>query len=182
MHKNLRSFIETLRHENEIAEIEAEVDPYLEVAEIHRRVIDEQGKALLFKNVKGSPFPVVTNLFGTAKRIDLAFGKKPQELVKKAVEMVEILLPPQPKKLWNYRDLAFSALKLGTKKVKRAPVLEVCDRPANLEEIPLLQLWHEDGGHFITLPLVYTESPVSGKHNLGMYLFQLRSLRRENLF
>ncbi len=172
MQKNLRSFIETLKKENDLVEIEAEVDPYLEIAEIHRRVIDEQGKALLFKNVKGSKYSVVTNLFGTAKRIDLAFGKKPQDLVKKAVEAVEVLLPPKPKELWKFRDLAFSALKLGTKKVRRAPVLEVCDQPANLEEIPLLQLWHEDGGHFITLPLVYTESPTSGKHNLGMYRIQ----------
>jgi UbiD family decarboxylase len=165
MHKNLR-------RENDLIEIETEVDPYLEIAEIHRRVIEEQGKALLFKNVKNSKFSVVTNLFGTAKRIDLAFGKKPQELVRKAVEMVEVLLPPKPKELWNFRDLAFSALKLGTKKVRRAPVLEVCDKPANLEQLPLLQLWHEDGGHFVTLPLVYTESPISGKHNLGMYRIQ----------
>ncbi|MGI8639862.1 MAG: UbiD family decarboxylase [Pyrinomonadaceae bacterium] len=172
MHKNLRSFIETLRKENDLVEIEAEVNPYLEIAEIHRRIIERQGKALLFKNVKDSNFPVITNLFGTAKRIDLAFGKKPQELVRKAVEMVEILLPPKPKELWKFRDLAFSALKLGTKKVKRAPVLEVFDKPANLDELPLLQLWHEDGGHFITLPLVYTESPTSGKHNLGMYRIQ----------
>lgn len=172
MHKNLRSFIETLRRENDLIEIEAEVDPYLEIAEIHRRVIEEQGKALLFKRVKNSKYPVVTNLFGTAKRIDLAFGKKPQELVKRAVEMVEVLLPPKPKELWRFRDLAFSALKLGTKKVRRAPILEVCDQPSNLEELPLLQLWHEDGGHFITLPLVYTESPTTKKHNLGMYRIQ----------
>jgi UbiD family decarboxylase len=172
MHKNLREFIEKLKEENDLAIIEAEVDPYLEIAEIHRRVIDEQGKALLFNKVKGSRFPVATNLFGTAKRIDIAFGKKPQELVKKAVEAVEVLLPPKPKELWNYRDLAFSALKLGTKKVRRAPILEVCRKPANLEELPLLQLWHEDGGHFITLPLVYTESPTSRKHNLGMYRIQ----------
>ncbi|HRH43624.1 MAG TPA: UbiD family decarboxylase, partial [Pyrinomonadaceae bacterium] len=89
MHKNLRSFLEQLRRENDLIEIEAEVDPYLEIAEIHRRVIEAQGKALLFKNVKGSTFPVVTNLFGTIKRIDLAFTKKPQEFVKTAVEMVE---------------------------------------------------------------------------------------------
>ncbi len=61
MHKNLRSFIEVLRRENELIEIEAEVDPYLELAEIHRRVIEEQGKALLFKKIKKSTFPVVTN-------------------------------------------------------------------------------------------------------------------------
>lgn len=172
MHKNLRSFIDVLRRENDLVEIDAEVDPYLEIAEIHRRVIAEKGKALLFKNVKGSDFPVVTNLFGTAKRIDLGFGKKPQELVKRAVEMVEVLLPPKPKELWQFRDLAFTALKLGTKKVANAPVLERRQSPVDLEKLPLLQLWHEDGGHFVTLPLVYTESPVSGKHNLGMYRIQ----------
>jgi 4-hydroxybenzoate decarboxylase subunit C len=172
MHKNLRSFIDELRRENDLVEIEAPVDPYLEIAEIHRRVIDAQGKALLFKNVKGSNYPVVTNLFGTAKRINIAFGKKPQELVKKAVEAIEVLLPPKPKELWQFRDLALTALKLGTKKVRRAPVLEVYDQPANLEDLPLLQLWHEDGGHFITLPLVYTESPTTKKHNLGMYRIQ----------
>ncbi|MCA1622329.1 MAG: UbiD family decarboxylase [Acidobacteria bacterium] len=177
MHKNLRSFIKTLREENDLIEIEAEVDPYLELAEIHRRVIEKQGAALLFKNIKGSKYPVITNLFGTAKRIEIGFGKKPQELVKKAVEMVEVLLPPKPKELWQFRDLAFTALKLGTKKVRRAPVLEVSDQPANLDELPILTTWHEDGGAFITLPLVYTESPTSGKHNLGMYRIQRHDAR-----
>ncbi len=172
MHKNLRSFIETLRKENDLIEIEAEVDPYLEIAEIHRRVIDEQGKALLFRNVKSSKFPVVTNLFGTAKRIELAFGKKPQEFVRNAVEMVEVLLPPKPKELWKFRQMAFDALKLGTKTVKNAPILERFSKEPKLTEIPMLQLWHEDGGHFVTLPLVYTESPTTGKHNLGMYRIQ----------
>ena len=167
MHKNLRSFIDALRRENDLVEIEAEVDPYLEIAEIHRRVIESRGAALLFKNVKGSRFPVVTNLFGTVKRIDLAFSSKPQEFVRRAVEMIEVLLPPNPKKLWEYRDMGLAALKMGTKKVRRAPVLDVTQNPADLEELPLLQLWHEDGGHFITLPLVYTESPTTGKHNLG---------------
>ena len=172
MHKNLRSFIEVLRAENEVVEIDAEVDPYLEIAEIHRRIIDEQGKAIIFKNVKNSKFPVITNMFGTAKRIDLGFGKGPQEFVKRAVEMVEILLPPKPKELWQYKDMAWTGLKLGTKNVSNAPVLEKRQSPAKLKEIPLLQLWHEDGGHFVTLPLVYTESPKTGKHNLGMYRIQ----------
>jgi UbiD family decarboxylase len=60
MHPDLRSFLDNLRRENEITEVTAPVDPYLEIAEIHRRVIDQQGKALLFRNVKGSKFPVVT--------------------------------------------------------------------------------------------------------------------------
>ncbi len=172
MHKNLRTFIDVLRAENEIVEVPARVDPYLEIAEIHRRVIDEQGKALLFTDVKGSAFPVITNMFGTARRIELAFGKRPQEFVRRAVEMVEVLLPPKPRELWAYRDMALTGLKLGTKNVSRAPVLETRQSPTNLQEIPLLQLWHKDGGHFVTLPLVYTESPTSGKHNLGMYRIQ----------
>lgn len=172
MHKSLRSFIETLRKESEVIEVSAEVDPYLEIAEIHRRVIENQGKALLFTNVKGSKFPVVTNLFGTIKRIELAFGKRPQEFVKRVVGMVEVLVPPKIGKLWGYRDIAFTGLKLGTKKVRNAPVLEVRQQKVDLNELPLLQLWHEDGGHFITLPLVYTQSPTSGKSNLGMYRIQ----------
>jgi UbiD family decarboxylase len=172
MHRNLRTFIQSLRDEDEIIEVSCSVDPYLELAEIHRRVIEDEGKALLFTNVKGSDFPVVTNLFGTRRRIDLAFGSKPIEFVKRAVHAAENLLPPKPAKLWEYRDLAFSALKFGTKSVSKAPVLENRQTTVDLEKIPLLQLWHEDGGHFVTLPLVYTESPVSGKHNLGMYRIQ----------
>src|SRR5688572_3973728 len=172
MHSDLRSFLRTLKKENELVEISAEVDPYLEIAEIHRRIIDEQGKALLFTNVKGSTFPVVTNLFGTIKRIDLAFGKRPQEFVKRAVHMVEDLVPPKPSKLWGYRDMAMAGLRLGTKNVRNAPILESRQAEVDLEKLPLLQLWHEDGGHFITLPLVYTESPTSGKPNLGMYRIQ----------
>jgi UbiD family decarboxylase len=172
MHKDLRSFIETLRREDELTEISVEVDPYLELAEIHRRVIDEQGKALLFTNVKGSRFPVLTNMFGTVKRIELAFGRKPQQFVERAVEMVESIIPPTPGKLWKFRDIGFTALKLGTKQVRHAPILEQRQSQVDLEAIPLLQLWHEDGGHFVTLPLVYTESPVSGKHNLGIYRMQ----------
>ena len=105
MHRNLRSFIDSLRRENEIIEITAEVDPFLEIAEIHRRIIEAEGEALLFRNVKGSDFPVVTNLFGTRKRIDLAFGSKPLEFVKRAVHAAENLLPPKLGKLWEYRDL-----------------------------------------------------------------------------
>ena len=140
MHKNLRSFIDVLRRENEIVEINAEVDPYLEIAEIHRRVIDAEGKALLFRNVKGSAFPVVTNLFGTRRRIDLAFGSKPLEFVRRAVHAAENLVPPSLGKLWEYRDLAFSAAKFGTKTTSNAPVLESRQSSVDLEKLPLLQL------------------------------------------
>ncbi|MBS1769933.1 MAG: UbiD family decarboxylase [Acidobacteria bacterium] len=172
MHRNLRSFIDALRRENEMIEISAEVDPYLEIAEIHRRVIDEGGKALLFTNVKGSKFPLATNLFGTVRRIELAFGPRPLEVVKRAVEAAEALVPPSLSKLWGFRDLGLAGLKLGAKMQSRGAVIDLRQDKPNLDEIPLLQLWPEDGGHFFTLPLVYTESPTTGKPNLGIYRMQ----------
>lgn len=172
MHRNLRSLLELLRLERDLVNVETEVDPHLELAEVHRRVIARGGPAIVFRNVKGSRYPVVTNLFGTERRIGLAFGPKPEALVRRAVHVAESLLPPKPAALWQQRTLALETLKLGTRKVRRGAVAEVVDRPARLEELPVLTTWQEDGGPFFTLPLVYTEHPKTGKHNLGMYRMQ----------
>src|SRR5437879_2994417 len=173
MHANLRSFLDLLRRENDLASIDIEVDPYLEVAEIHRRIIDRGGPALLFKRVKGSRFPVVTNLFGTRKRIDLAFGSKPEAFVKELVSVAEALLPPNRSELWKHRSLVRDFLTLGTRNVSRGPVTEIVEPSVRLDELPVLTTWHEDGGPFITLPLVYTEHPITKKHNLGIYRMQV---------
>lgn len=173
MHASLRTFLDLLNRENEIVEVKAEVDPYLELAEIHRRVIADGGPALLFRRVKGSRYPVVTNLFGTARRIDLAFGPKPESIIVDLVQVAESILPPKPAELWKHRSLALELLKLGTSNTSRAPVTQVIDRPARLDQLPVLTTWQEDGGPFITLPLVYTENPVTTKHNLGVYRMQV---------
>lgn len=175
MFTNLRAFLDALRKENQLLEISAPVDPYLELAEIHRRVIDEQGPALLFTNVKGSSFPVVTNLFGTVRRVDLAFGPKPEQFMKQILNAVNTLMPPTPKALWQEKGLILDLLKVGTKQVppSQAPILGACNREAPLKELPALTCWQEDGGPFVTLPLVYTEHPDGGHHNLGMYRMQV---------
>lgn len=175
MHPNLGSFMETLRKEKLIVEVEAEVDPYLELAEIHRRVIEAEGPAILFHKVKGSRYPVVTNLFGTRYRVDLAIGPKPERLVERAVKEFTKLVPPKPSSLWKARDWLWPLTKMGLSFVPadKAPVLEVRDNPVNLRELPVLTSWPEDGGPFITLPLVYTEHPESHEHNLGMYRIQI---------
>ncbi|WP_248927813.1 menaquinone biosynthesis decarboxylase [Paenibacillus hamazuiensis] len=174
-HPNLRAFLDVLKKEGQLTEISAAVDPNLEIAEIHRRVIDEQGPALLFTNVKGSKFPVVTNLFGTSRRVDLAFGPKPEQFMRQVVGAMDTLIPPTPKALWNERQLIFDLMKIGTKQVPptAAPVLQVCNKSAPLAGMPVLTCWQEDGGPFITLPLVYTEHPENGHHNLGMYRMQI---------
>jgi 4-hydroxybenzoate decarboxylase subunit C len=123
--------------------------------------------------VKGSRLPVVTNLFGTAKRIELAFGPRPEQFVRRLVSVAEALLPPKRAELWKHRGLVRDFLKLGTRIVSRAPVTEVIDRSGRLGELPVLTTWQEDGGPFITLPLVYTEHPTTKKHNLGIYRMQI---------
>jgi UbiD family decarboxylase len=173
MHPNLRTFLDLLARENDLVAIEAEVDPYLEAAEIHRRVIERGGPALLFKRVKGSGYPVVTNLFGTKRRIELAFGPKPESIVRDLVHVAESLLPPRPSELWKHRALGAELLRIGTRNTSVAPVRQVLDQPARLDELPVLTTWDEDGGPFITLPLVYTENPITKKHNLGIYRMQV---------
>jgi 4-hydroxybenzoate decarboxylase subunit C len=183
MHSNLRSFLETLRKKNLLLEIEAEVDPYLELAEIHRRVIEEEGPALLFKKVKGSSFPVVTNLFGTLDRVELAVGPKPEETVRRAVASLNRLLPPKPSTLWQERDWLLSLTKVGFNTVKpaQAPVLEVSTNDFDLRKLPALTSWPEDGGPFVTLPLVYTEHPLTREHNLGMYRIQIHEPKQTGI-
>jgi 4-hydroxybenzoate decarboxylase subunit C len=169
---DLRAYLGVLRKEGELVEIGTPVDPYLEIAEIHRRVIARGGPALLFTNVQGSGFPVVTNLFGTARRLELAFGRRPLQFVAELVRAAEELLPPTLAKAWKLRGLAGQALRVGTRKVGNAPILEECMQPPRLSELPLLTSWHTDGGPFVTLPLVYTEHPEGRGHNLGMYRVQ----------
>ena len=171
--RSLQQFLHLLRREKQLVTIETEVDPYLEAAEIHRRVIEQAGPALLFKRVRGSRFPVVTNLFGTPKRIELAFGRGPQQLVQQVVDFVQTMLPPNLGHLWGHRNLAWEALKLGTRTVQGGPVLKSTQRPVDLSALPILTTWDQDGGPFITLPLVYTEHPKNKSHNLGIYRLQV---------
>lgn len=144
----------------------------MEIAEIHRRVIAANGPALYFSRPKGYDIPVVTNLFGTARRVQRAFGPRPKAFVERAVSLVHELMPPTIGKLWRERNFFGQALGLGTRQVGRGPVTEVVERPARLDRIPMLKSWPEDGGHFVTLPLVYTEHPDNRTHNLGMYRIQ----------
>jgi UbiD family decarboxylase len=171
--RDLRAFLDVLRAEGEIVEVGCAVDPVLETAEIHRRVIAANGPALLFRKVKGAKFPLVTNLFGSSKRIELAFGSRPQELIRAAAKLPEELVPPTLGKLWKKRELLFALSKVGMKRGARGAVTENVQEPPQLSELPALKTWPRDGGRFITLPLVYTEHPVTHGSNLGIYRMQV---------
>ncbi|PJZ52595.1 UbiD family decarboxylase [Leptospira adleri] len=169
--RSTSDFVKELQKQKELIVIEEEVDPILELAEIQRRVVAKRGPAVLFKNVKGSKFSVATNLYGSEKRMRIAFGEDPIKFVQKIAYTIQHFLPPSPSKVWALRHLAFQALKVGLKKVNSAPVLE--NTLESLHELPTIKSWPKDGGNFVTLPLVYTESPKTGKGNLGMYRIQI---------
>ena len=174
---DLRAFIDRLRHDHDLVEVEAEIDPYLEAAEVHRRVVAAGGPALLFTNVRGASFPLVTNLFGTAHRAELAFGERPQRLIRRLVELVETILPPRPATLWGARDVGFELLRVGLKRGPRGAVTQIVTDDVRLDTLPILTTWPDDAGPFVTLPLVFTEHPDGRGHNLGVYRLQVHDER-----
>ena len=118
---NLRAFLDVLRREGELVEVVAPVDPHLEIAEVHRRVIAAGGPALLFRHPTGSDFPVVTNLFGTARRVELAFGRRPVEFVKTVARAAMELLHPCRQNFGNFAALRRLAHELDSGRRRTAP-------------------------------------------------------------
>jgi UbiD family decarboxylase len=174
---NLRTFIDRLRRDDDLAVVDARVSAKLEAAEIHRRVIAAGGPALLFTNVEASTVPLATNLFGTARRAELAFGSRPERLIKRLVELAETIMPPTIGKLWGARDLALEALSVGMTSRSRGPVTDVVTGDVRLDRLPILTTWPEDGGPFVTLPLVLTRHPATRSPNLGMYRLHVHDAR-----
>ena len=174
---DLRSFLAQLQRNNDVVYIDAPVDPVLEAAEIHRRVIAAGGPALVFRNITGADFPLVTNLFGTAARAEMAFGERPLRLIRRLVHLVETILPPTPAKIWGARDVGLELLKVGLKRGRGGAVTEVVTNDVRLDRLPAMTTWPEDGGPFVTLPLVYTQHPDGRGHNLGMYRLHVHDAR-----
>jgi 4-hydroxy-3-polyprenylbenzoate decarboxylase len=172
----LRAFIELLRREGELAEVAAEVDPYLEMAEIADRASKARGPALLFRHAKGSSLPVLMNQFGSARRLELAFGAPLDELAARLSALLELELPSglvgKVKALGHLRELASFAPKV----VKSGAFAEVTVEPPDLGRLPVLTTWPGDAGPFITLPVVVTKDG-QGRRNAGVYRLQVHDAR-----
>jgi 4-hydroxybenzoate decarboxylase subunit C len=172
MYADLREFILDLERRGELVRIQREVDPDQEITAIQHRVIAVQGPALLFERVKGSPYRVVSNLFGTRRRVVLACGAEPEELGQRLAEVAHCLMPPSLGNLWRMRRDLLRLLPVRMRRVSKGPVLETQTQPADLTQLPVLTCWPEDGGAFFTLPLVHTTDPETGQGNLGIYRLQ----------
>ncbi|MGD0475834.1 MAG: menaquinone biosynthesis decarboxylase [Candidatus Velthaea sp.] len=172
--RSLADFVSVLRAAGELAVVEAAVDPYLEISEITDRVVKAGGPALLFSRVTGSAFPVLTNAFGSERRMALALGADSlagvEARIRKAIDLsVPDTLGGKLGKLLSLTTLA-SAI---PRTVAAGPCQEVIEREPDLRTLPVLTTWPLDGGPFVTLPLVITKDPVSGTQNVGMYRVQV---------
>lgn len=171
---NLQSFLKALEFHKELKRIRVEIDPELEITEIATRVVRQEGPALLFEKVKGSPFPLAINIFGSARRIELALGRLPQELGDDLARLAQALNPPALGKLFKSHRTVRRVLAMRTRRGWRAPSQEVIEEP-NLEHFPILKCWPKDAGRFITFPLIITHHPLTHVRNVGLYRMQVFS-------
>ncbi len=172
MYRSLRDVVNDLDQRGMLLRITKQTDPNLEMAEIHRQVFEKKGPAILFENVKGSPFPAVSNLYGTFDRTEYLFRKTLPKL-KKVIE-----LKADPSRLlknpFRYLTTPFTALQaLPGRSWLKAPVMY---GKTSISALPQIKSWPMDGGAFITLPQVCTLPPGSKnimESNIGMYRVQL---------
>ncbi|RMG67148.1 MAG: menaquinone biosynthesis decarboxylase [Nitrospirae bacterium] len=174
-YSDLRDFIRVLEERGLLKRVKVEVDPVLEIAEINDRVVKKGGPAILFERPKGAAFPCVVNLFGSFERMRLALEVDSLDDIGK--EILEFLEPEIPTNLIQKLKALPKLKRLSDflpKYVKTGPCKEVIikDKPS-LNILPVLKTWPQDGGRFITLPLVFTKDPETGERNCGIYRMQV---------
>ncbi|MBK9258016.1 MAG: UbiD family decarboxylase [Saprospiraceae bacterium] len=178
MYHSLKAAVTDLDNHKMLLRIKDEVNPDLEMAEIHRQVYDKKGPAIFFEKIKGSPFTAVSNLYGTIERTDFLF-RHSMENVKKVIE-----LKADPtnllKKPFRYLNAPFTALTALPMKSLFKP--SIAEHQTTIDQLPLVKSWPMDGGGFVTLPQVFTLPPDSRnmmQSNLGMYRIQLSGNKYE---
>lgn len=174
-YRDLREFIRRLEKEGELKRISAEVDPVLEITEITDRVTKAGGPALLFERPKGSRVPVAINLLGSHRRVNLAL--EVDSLAEVANRVKAFLDVQTPQGFLDKVKMLPKLAELGSffpKTVKSGPCKEVIRKDGfSLSEFPILKCWPQDGGRYITWPMVITKNPQTGKRNVGCYRMQV---------
>ena len=172
--KDLRGFLDLLEKSGELATVNVEVDPLLEIAAITDRVCKQPGggKALRFNRVKGSRFPVVTNLFGSSKRTAWALWTDhvQHQADRLAADLSAIGSGSAEEKLWKLVDNPTWLPRL----IPNPPCQDVVEKEQpDVSIVPALKSWPRDGGRFLTMPIIFTRDPATGRDNCGMYRAQI---------
>lgn len=176
MYADLNDFIADLDKRSLLARVRESVNPDLEIAAVTEQVCKrpDGGPALLFEKPTGFDMPVASNVFGSLERMCLALGVK--SLDDLAVEINELMTPQMPAGIMDALKMLPMVNRLRDlmpKTVKDAPCQEVVKKDGTLDELPILKCWPDDGGRYITLPLVFTKDPETGMRNIGTYRMQV---------
>lgn len=171
MYRSLRDCVNDLEKHHQLIRCHEPVDPDLEVAAIQRRLYALNAPAVLFENVKGTSFPILANLFGDPNRTKFIFRKT----FGRVAQVLQLKAQPSGflKRPFSYPLVPWTVVTALPLRLKKAPVME-CE--TSIDRLPLIKSWPDDGGAFITLPQVYSESPKRPgilNSNLGMYRVQL---------
>jgi 4-hydroxy-3-polyprenylbenzoate decarboxylase len=172
---DLRTFIRVLEKNRELVRIPFEVDPYLEITEFADRAVKTGAPALLFEKPKGSVVPVAINLFASMPRMELALGVASVDEIAQRISGFLQLQKPESlvdklKMLPKLKEISSAFPRI----VRDAPCQEIVRQgDFSLDEFPILHCWPGDGGRFITLPMVFSRNPETGKRNCGMYRMQI---------
>jgi 4-hydroxy-3-polyprenylbenzoate decarboxylase len=175
-YKNLQEFIQKLEAAGELVRIKTYVNPELEITEITDRISKSDGPALLFENT-GTPFPLLINSMGSYKRMCMALGVSHMDEISKDIEMLfkEMTGPKEGilEKLKMLPKLGQIASWMPKVVSGKGECQQVIHRDPDMSMIPVMKCWPEDGGPFITLPVIHTKDPLTGIRNVGMYRMQV---------
>ena len=176
MYRNTQHWIKTLEDAEQLVRIKEYVNPHLEIPEITDRVSKHNGPALLFENT-GTAFPLLINAMGTEKRMAMALGVNELDDVGREIEkLFHQLAGPKESVLDKLKLLPMlSSIGSWMPKVKsgRGECQEVVMTDPDITKFPVLKCWPEDGGPFLTLPIIHTKDPVTGIRNVGLYRMQV---------
>ncbi|GAB6124998.1 menaquinone biosynthesis decarboxylase [Humidesulfovibrio idahonensis] len=175
-YKDLQDFLKHLDRQGELKRIGAELDPYLEIAEVTDRVSKKFGPALLFEKAKGAKFPVLTNMYGSYKRMNMALDSDNLDALGERIhEYLEIERPDGIIKKLQMIPKLSKLTNIFPDHVKKGCCQDVVltGDDVDLSIMPVLTTWPGDAGPFITLPVVFTKNPETGVRNAGMYRMQV---------
>lgn len=171
-YKSLRHAVQDLEKSGQLLRIKTQLDPNLEMAEVHRRIFEAQGPAILFENVKDSPFQAVSNLYGTIDRTRFLFRHtmaQVQRIIELKIDPIQVL--KNPGRYWKSPFFALNGLPRKARFSK-----PITYGQTTIDKLPQVKSWPMDGGAFVTLPQVFSMAPNDNnimKSNLGMYRIQL---------
>ena len=172
--EDIHELIEILEKKGELKKVKTQVDTDLEIAEILRRTMYDNGPAILFENIKDYDIPILGNTFGSIKRLQIALETDDfTEIGQRIADMTKMEIPSgifnKIRKLPELSKMSESFPKLE----KSGPVTEIINETPTFDKIPIVKSWPKDAGRFITFGLTATKHPETGVRNLGVYRIQI---------